>query len=120
MILCGNPKFCKEDKVGVSMIYAYEDSDVFYPAKLLRHGINCLCFASKEPIAKGKRIYILTQDFPIDGADLRIYEGCFAQIEECKKIDNSEKKPSYLIHGESMSGRARAVATVGWCVQWAP
>ena len=29
MILCDNVQFCKEDKIGVSVIYAYEDSDFF-------------------------------------------------------------------------------------------
>ncbi len=88
MILCDDAQFCRENKIGVSIIYAYEDSDVFYPASLLKHGLNCLCFTSKEPIAKGEKIYIFTQDFPIEGANLRIYEGCFAQVEECKKTDN--------------------------------
>ena len=111
MILCDDANFCRENKIGVSIIYAYEDSDVFYPAKLLKHGRNCLCFASKEPIVKGKRIYILTQDFPIECANLRIYEGCFAQVKECKKFDNSEKKPSYLIHGKSMSGKMMSIGT---------
>ena len=58
MSLCDDVEFCREDKIGVSIIYAYEDSDVFCPAKLLKHGINCLCFASKEPIAMGEKIYI--------------------------------------------------------------
>jgi hypothetical protein len=109
--LCGNAKFCKEDKNGVSIIYAYEDSDVFYPAKLLKHGINCLCFASKKPIEKGKRVYILTQDFPIEGDSLKIYEGCFAQIQGCKKNNNFKKRPSYLIQGESISGMRMSVGS---------
>jgi len=29
---------------------------VFYPAKLLKHGRNCLCFASKEFISEGEKI----------------------------------------------------------------
>jgi hypothetical protein len=111
MNLCGNAKFCKEDKSGVSVIYAYEDSDVFYPAKLLKYGINCLCFASKEPIEKGERVYILTQDFPIEGDSLKIYEGCFAQIQECKKINNFKKMLSYLVQGESISGMMMSVGS---------
>ena len=111
MNLCGNAKFCKDDKIGVSVIYAYEDSDVFYPAKLLKHGINCLCFTSKEPIEKGKRVYILTQDFPIEGDSLRIYEGCFAQIQECKKINYFVKIPSYFIHGESISVKVKSAGS---------
>ena len=98
MILCGDAYFCRENKIGVSIIYAYEDSDVFYPAKLLKHGRNCLCFASKAPIAISKKIYIFTQDFPIEGANLRSYEGSFAQIEECKKTDNFKNNPYFFLN----------------------
>ena len=111
MILCDDVEFCREDKIGVSIIYAYEDSDVFYPAMLLKHGINCLCFASKEPIETGEKIYIFNQDFPIEGANLRIYEACFAQVEECKKYENFKKKPSYLIRGKSMSGKTMNIGS---------
>ncbi|MGB5748740.1 MAG: hypothetical protein WBM69_17290, partial [Desulfobacterales bacterium] len=68
-------------------------------------GIDCLCFASKEPIPEGEKIYIMTQDFPIEGTNLRIYEGCFAQVEECMKYENFKKKPPYLIRGKSISGK---------------
>ena len=105
MISCDDAEICQEDKIGVSIIYAYENSDEYYPAKLLKHGINCLCFASQEPIAEGEKIYIMTQEFPIEDTNLRIYEGCFAQVEECKKYENYKKKPSYLIRGKSLSGR---------------
>ena len=105
MNLCGNAKFCNDDKIGVSVIYAYEDSDVFYPAKLLRHGINCLCFASQESITEGQKIFIMTQDFPIEGTNIRIYEGCFAQVDECKKYEDIKNPTSYLIRGKALSGK---------------
>ena len=111
MIFCNDVEFCRENKIGVSIIYAYEDSDVFYPAMLLKHGINCLCFASKEPIAMGEKIYIFTQDFPIEGANLRIYEACFAQVEECKKTDNFKSNPSYLIRGKSVTGNIMSIGS---------
>jgi hypothetical protein len=102
---CGDAAICQEDKIGVSIIYAYEDSDVFYPAKLLRHGINCLCFASQESIMEGEKIFIMTQDFPIEGTNIRIYEGCFAQVEECKKYEDIKNPTSYLIRGKALSGK---------------
>ena len=110
MFFCDDVEYCKEDKIGVSIIYAYEDSGVSYPAKLLKHGINCLCFASEEPVAKGEKIYILTQDFPIEGVNLRIYEACFAQVEECTKY-NYENKLSYLIRGKSLSGKTLGIGS---------
>ena len=115
--LCHEVEFCREDKIGVSIIYAYEDSDVFYPATLLKHGINCLCFASKEPIAMGEKIYIFTQDFPIDGSDFRIYEGCFAQVEECEKTDNFKNNPSYLVRGKSVIVNTMSTGSNEWGVE---
>jgi hypothetical protein len=111
MVLCGDAYFCRENKIGVSIIYAYEDSDVFYPAKLLKYRRNCLCFASKAPIAIGEKIYIFTQDFPIEGASLRIYEGSFAQVEECTKTDNFKNNPSYLIRGKSVVGNTMSIGS---------
>lgn len=102
---CDDAEICQEDKIGVSIIYAYEDSDIFYPAKLLRHGINCLCFASQESITEGEKIFIMTQDFPIEGTSIKIYEGCFAQVEECKKYEDIINAASYLIRGKALSGK---------------
>ncbi len=106
---CDRIEHCQEDKIGISIIYAYEDSDLYYPAKLLKHGTNCLCFTSKEPIAEGEKIYIMTQDLPIEGEYLRIYEGCFARVEECKKNEKFRKMPTYLIRGKSMSSRTMSI-----------
>jgi hypothetical protein len=111
IISCDRVENCQKDKIGISIIYAYEDSDLYYPAKLIKHGTNCLCFASKEPIAEGEKIYIMTQDFPIEAAYLKIYEGCLARVEECKKNENFRKKPFYLIRGKSMSGKTLNISS---------
>ena len=102
---CDDAEICQADKIGISIIYAYEDSDIFYPAKLLRHGINCLCFASQESITEGEKIFIMTQDFPIEGTSIKIYEGCFAQVEECKKCEDIISAATYLIRGKALSGK---------------
>ena len=104
IISCDRVENCQEEKIGISIIFAYEDSDLYYPAKLLNHGTDCLCFTSKEPIAIGKKIYIMTQDYPIEDPYLKIYETCLARVEECKKNENFRKKPSYFIRGKSISG----------------
>jgi hypothetical protein len=103
---CDYAEYCIEEKIGISIIYAYEDSDTFYPAKLLKHGISCLCFASKELIGKGEKIYILTQDFPIEDTKPRIYEGCFAQVGRCEKIIEDQKRSLYLIRATIANSKA--------------
>lgn len=111
MIICDRIENCHEDKVGISIIYAYEDSDLYFSAKLLKHGTNCLCFESKEPIVAGEKIYIMTEDFPIEGEFLKIYEGCLAQVEECEKNENLRKKPFYLIRVRSMSDKTMSIGS---------
>ncbi len=120
MILCSNAEFCRKDKIGASIIFVYEDSDVFYPARLLKYAINCLCFTSKEPIAKGDKIYIFTQDFPIEAFNHRIYEGCFAQVEECKKKDHRKKGPTYLIRGKSVIAKNMSLGPNEFSVSLGP
>ena len=85
MISCDDAGYCNQVNRAISIIYAYEDSDIFYPAKLAKHGRKCLCFETEKPIGEGQKIYIITQDFPLDDTSLRFYEGCLAQVKECKK-----------------------------------
>ncbi len=106
MYPCDDAGYCIQVKRGISIIYAYEDSDVFYPAKLVKHGSNCLCFETERPIALGEKIYIITQDFPLDDTHLKIYEGCFAQVRECKKSHDFNESPSYSILVKSMNVQA--------------
>jgi hypothetical protein len=110
MYSCEKDKYCKDEKVGISIIYAYENSDIFYPAKLLKHGKKCLCFAAEEPIKLDEKIYIMTQDSPLEGTNIKIYEGCFAQVEGCKKI-NYKNNPAYLIRGGLVSSKAISMAS---------
>jgi hypothetical protein len=85
----------KDSQFEISIVYAYADSDIFYPATLLRHGRNDLCFATEHSIAEGGKIYIMTQDYPLDDANLKIYEGCLAKVHECKKNKLYEKSSLY-------------------------
>ena len=101
-----NAGICIEEKYGLPIVFAYEDSDIFYAAKLLNHGERCLCFVTEEPIGRGLEIYVLCQNFPLDSENFKIFEGCFAQVEDCKKIKDTKKKPSYLIRGKLMSHQA--------------
>ena len=97
---------CIEEKYGLSIVFAYEDSDIFHTAKLLNHGESCLCFVTEEPIGRGLKIYVLNQNLPLESENFKIFEGCFAQVEDCKKIKDTEEKPSYLIRGGLMSHQA--------------
>jgi hypothetical protein len=96
MNLCDETESCREDKNGLSITYSYENSDNFYPAKLLKYGRSCMCFTTEKAIEEGEIIFIMSQDSPLDGINLKIYEGGLARVKECRKI-NYGKNLSHLI-----------------------
>jgi hypothetical protein len=103
-------EYHKDSQFGISIVYAYVNSDIFYPATLLRHGRNDLCFATEHSIAEGEKVYIMTHDFPLDDANFKIYEGCLAKVHECKKI-NYMKNQVYMIQVRSVNGIAKGLAS---------
>ena len=106
MNLCDDLEYCIKEKFGLPIIYAYENSDNFYAAMLLSHGERCLCFATEEPIVRGLKIYVLSQNFPLESENFKIFQGCFAQVADCKKLNDTEKNLSYLIRGGLVSNPA--------------
>ena len=86
---CTENSLCESDKYGVSIVYAYQDSDAFYNARLCKYNINCMCFETEAPIKTGENIYIMIHVYPVDGKSLEIYEGCLALVERC---DQSHKR----------------------------
>jgi hypothetical protein len=75
----------------------------------LKHGGNGLCFETEHSIAEGEKIYIMTQDYPLDGANLKIYEGCLAKVHGCKKI-KYKKNQAYLIQVGLVNGISKGIA----------
>ena len=89
MIACSD-QFCINAKLEIPIVYTFEDSNVFYQATLCKRGNNCLCFETGNYIEKGKQVYVMTEDYPIDDDDLKIYEGCFGQVGECQKSNRGQ------------------------------
>ena len=106
MSLCDDLEYCIKEKFGLPILYALENSNNFYAAKLLNHGERCLCFATEEPIERGLKIYVLSQNFPLESENFKIFQGCFAQVADCKKFNDTEKNLSYLIRGGLVSNPA--------------
>jgi hypothetical protein len=103
-------EYYKDSQFGISIVYAYANSDSFYPATLLRHGRNDLCFTTEHSIAAGEKIYIMTQDYPLDDANLKIYEGCLAKVHGCKKT-NYKKNQVYMIQVRLVNGIAKGITS---------
>ncbi|MES0446381.1 MAG: hypothetical protein ABUJ92_07520 [Desulfobacterales bacterium] len=103
-------EYYKDSRFGISIVFAYANSDTFYPATLLRHGRNDLCFATEHSIAEGEKIYIMTQDYPLDDANLKIYEGCLAKVHGSKKI-KYKKNQAYMIQVRLVNGIAKGITS---------
>jgi hypothetical protein len=103
-------EYHKDSQFEISIVYAYADSDFFYPATLLRHGRNDLCFATEHSIAEGEKIYIMTQDYPLDDADFKTYEGCLAKVHGCGKIIYKENQ-AYMVQVRLVNGIAKGIAS---------
>ena len=110
MNLCDETESCKEDKNGLSITYSYENSDNFHPAKLLKYGTNCVCFTTEESIEEGEIIFVMSQDSPLDGIDLKIYEGGLVQVEKCSKM-NYGKNLSHLICARLINIHAGSISS---------
>ena len=107
---CDEVEYYKDNKFGISIVYAYANTDIFYPATLLRHGRNYLCFATEHSIEEGEKIYIMTQDYPLDDVYLKIYEGCLAKVHRYKKI-NYKKNQVYMIEVKLVNCKAKSIAS---------
>jgi hypothetical protein len=102
MISCEG-QFCVNSRLEIPIVYTFDDSDVFYQAILCKRSQNCLCVETGDYIEKGKQIYVMTEDYPIDDDDLKIYEGCFGQVGECQKL-NLRENVGYVIQVKLYNG----------------
>ena len=86
---CTENRDCRNCKSGESIVYAYDDSDKFYDAKLLKYSAHCMCLGTILPVREGKYIYIMTHSRPLDDLAQEVYEGCRARVTWCKKLNNN-------------------------------
>ena len=77
------------------VIIVPENSDEFNKAVLIDHSSNGVCFLSAHPFQIDTRIYIITDNKPIDDFNEKYIEAYFANIIWCK-----EKEAQYCIGAE--------------------
>ena len=70
------------------VIIARENSDNFFNAELIDHSSHGVCFLSTHPFQVGERIYIITENQPIDDFNDKFTEAYFADVIWCGKSED--------------------------------
>ena len=78
-------RLCTRIEVRRDVIIARENSDNFLSAELINHSSVGICFLSPHPFKVGTRIYIITENQPIDDFNDKFTEAYFADVVWCVK-----------------------------------
>ena len=70
-----------------NVVIAYENSDEFHNAELIDNSSYGVCFQSPHPFQTGARIYIITENQPIDDFNDKFTEAYFADVKWCRKVE---------------------------------
>ncbi len=79
-----------------SIIYAFQDSDQFNPARLCNYGKGGMCFEAENAVEPGADIYIMMEKFLPDSIDAEFYDGYLAEVRWCRK-HSPEPAQQFLI-----------------------
>jgi hypothetical protein len=67
------------------IVYAFQDSDKFNPARLCNYGKGGMCFETDHAVERGADIYIMMENFLPDSIDAEFYDGYLAEVRWCRK-----------------------------------
>jgi len=67
------------------IVYAFQDSDQFKPARLCNYCKGGMCFEAGDAIEPGSDIYIMMENFLPDSIDAEFYDGYLAEVRWCHK-----------------------------------
>lgn len=67
------------------IIYAFQDSDQFKPARLCNYCKGGMCFKAGDAIEPGSDIYVMMENFLPDSIDADFYDGYLAEVRWCRK-----------------------------------
>ena len=67
------------------IVYAFQDSDQFKPARLCNYCKGGMCFKTGDAIKPGSDIYIMMENFFPDSVDTELYDGYLAEVRWCRK-----------------------------------
>jgi hypothetical protein len=78
------------------IVYAFQDSDQFIPARLCNYCKGGMCFETDNAIEPGADIYIMMENFLEDSIDANFYDGYLAEVRWCCQY-SPEPSDAFLI-----------------------
>jgi hypothetical protein len=67
------------------IVYAFQDSDEFNPARLCNYCKGGMCFEGANAIEPGSDIYIMMENFLPDSVGAEFYDGYLAEVRWCSQ-----------------------------------
>jgi hypothetical protein len=72
-------------ELDIPIVYAFQDSDQFNPARLFNYCKGGMCFEVGEALEPGADIYIMMENLLPDSIDAEFYDGYRAEVRWCRK-----------------------------------
>ena len=79
-----------------AIIYAYHNTDKFFPAVMCNYSSDGMCFQTLNQIGPGSNIYIMMEDYSPDAIHAELYEGYFAEVLWCCQLTEDDS-PRYRV-----------------------
>jgi len=78
------------------IIYAFQDSDEFKPARLCNYCKGGMCFEAGDALEPGSDIYVMMENFSPDSIDADFWDGYLAEVRWCRK-PSSQLAEQFLV-----------------------
>jgi hypothetical protein len=73
-----------------AIIFAYHNTDQFFPALMCNYSKDGMCFETPFRIDPGADIYIMMENYSPDTIHAELYEGYFAEVLWCCEITDTD------------------------------
>jgi hypothetical protein len=79
-----------------AIIYAYHNTDQFFPAVMCNYSGDGMCFETPDAIVPGSEIYIMMENYAPDTIHAELYDGYFAEVLWCCRLTDADA-PGYKV-----------------------
>jgi hypothetical protein len=91
-----NRRVFERIKNDAPIVFAYHNTDQFYPAVMCDYSMDGMCFITPDGVDPGSDIYIMMENYAPDSIHAELYEGFFAEVKWCHPISAGER-PEYRV-----------------------
>jgi hypothetical protein len=92
MTLYDNKREYERHDLYTPIVYAYQDSDQFFRARMCNYCKEGMSFESVSAIEPGADIYIMLESFLPEAGDADFYDGYLAEVRWCRKFPKQNEE----------------------------